>query len=122
MAVARLASIVFDCADPASLARFWAELLGGEIAVDGGAFVAVRTDSGWLAAFQVPNYQPPTWPDGDVPKQMHVDLSVDDLEVAQAEAVRLGARVAERQPDSAYYRVLLDPAGHPFCLSIQIPE
>lgn len=41
---------------------------------------------------------------------------------AGAEAIRLGARRAAEQPAPDRYRVLLDPAGHPFCLSTQIPE
>jgi hypothetical protein len=53
---------------------------------------------------------------------MHLDLAVDDLDEAEAEAVRLGARRAADQPAPGRYRVLLDPAGHPFCLSTQIPE
>lgn len=122
MAVARLASIVFDCQDPAQLAEFWAALVGGEIAVTGDKFVAVRTDRGWIAAMQVPDYRPPTWGDAAVPKQMHVDLSVDDLDVAEAEAIRLGARLVPDQPGQDRYRIFLDPAGHPFCLSIQIPD
>jgi hypothetical protein len=121
MALARLASIVFDCEDPAELAQFWAALVGGEIAVTGEQFVAVQTASGWIAAMQVPDYRPPTWGDAAVPKQMHVDLSVDDLNAAEAEAVRLGARSVPDQPDPDRYRIFLDPAGHPFCLSIQIP-
>ncbi|MEU4218946.1 VOC family protein [Actinoplanes sp. NPDC026623] len=122
MAVARFASIVFDCKDPAELARFWAALVGGEAAVTGEEFVAVRTTRGWIAAMQVPDYRPPTWGDAAVPKQMHIDLSVDDLDQAEAEAVRLGARLVSDQPAPDRYRIFLDPAGHPFCLSIQIPD
>jgi hypothetical protein len=46
---------------------------------------------------------------------LHLDLEVDDLESAVAHALASGARLAEhqRQPRA---RVLLDPAGHPFCL------
>jgi Glyoxalase-like domain len=40
---------------------------------------------------------------------------VDDLDAAVADAVALGARVAAFQPQDNV-RVLLDPAGHPFCL------
>ena len=122
MAVARLSSIVFDCAEPAELAQFWAALVGGEVAVAEDQFVAVRTDRGWIAAMQVPDYRPPTWGDAAVPKQMHIDLSVDDLDQAEAEAVRLGARLVFQQPAPDQYRIFLDPAGHPFCLSIQIPD
>lgn len=122
MAMARLASVALDCDDPSALAAFWAALLGGEVAFTSAEFVAVRTDQGWLATVRLPDYQPPSWPAATVPKQMHLDLAVDDLEAAQAEALRLGARLAEQQPSPERWRVLLDPAGHPFCLSTQIPE
>jgi hypothetical protein len=46
---------------------------------------------------------------------MHLDIAVDDLAVALASAVELGATVAEFQPQEDV-RVLFDPAGHPFCL------
>ena len=48
-------------------------------------------------------------------------LAVADLDEAAAEAERLGARPAPNQPDPRRWRVLLDPAGHPFCLTNQIP-
>jgi Glyoxalase-like domain len=44
------------------------------------------------------------------------------LDEAEAEAVRLGARLPDEQPSPDRWRVLLDPAGHPSCLSTQIPE
>jgi hypothetical protein len=122
MATACLGSIALDCASPSALATFWAELLGGEIAFTSETFVAVKTDHVWLAAVQVEDYRTPTWPDGDTPKQMHLDLAVDDLDQSEAEAVQLGAVRAADQPAPDRYRVLLDPAGHPFCLSTQIPE
>jgi hypothetical protein len=46
---------------------------------------------------------------------MHFDFQVGDLDSAVAEAVALGASVATDQPQDNV-RVLLDPAGHPFCL------
>ena len=122
MSLARLASTALDCSDPSALAAFWAALVGGEIAFTSDDFCAVKTDRGWLATVRVSDYQPPSWPDPAVPKQMHLDLAVEDLEAAQAEAVRLGATLADAQPAPDRWRVLLDPAGHPFCLSTQIPE
>ena len=122
MPVARLASVALDCADPLPLATFWARLLGGEVAFTSDAVVAVRTDRGWLMALRVPGYAAPDWPDGPFPKQIHLDLAVDDLDVAEAEAIRLGARKAAEQPGPDRWRVLLDPAGHPFCLTTQIPD
>ncbi len=122
MAVARLGSISLDCAEPEPLAAFWAELLGGEVAFTSDDFVAVKTERGWISAVRVPDFTAPSWPGGTVPKQMHLDLAVDDLDAAEAEAVRLGAHPAPEQPAADRWRVLLDPAGHPFCLSSQIPE
>jgi hypothetical protein len=46
---------------------------------------------------------------------MHFDFQVGDLDSAVAEAVALGASLASAQPQENV-RVLLDPAGHPFCL------
>jgi len=122
MPTARLASIALDCADPGALGAFWAALLGGAIEFSSDDFVAVKTDRMWLAAVRVPDYRPPSWPEDVLPKQMHLDLAVEDLEEAQAQALGLGAVRAVVQPAPDRYLVLLDPAGHPFCLSTQIPD
>lgn len=122
MAVARSISISLDCAEPLALATFWAELVGGEVAFTSDEFVAVKTGRGWLATVRVLDYRPPSWPDGPIPKQMHLDVAVDDLEEAEAAALRLGARPAAEQPEPQRWQVLLDPAGHPFCLTTQIPD
>jgi hypothetical protein len=53
---------------------------------------------------------------------MHLDLAVENVDEAEAEAVHLGAIRATDQPAPDRWRVLLDPAGHPFCLTTQIPE
>ena len=50
---------------------------------------------------------------------MHFEILVDDLDAAIADAVEAGARVADHQPadrDPSLLRIMLDPAGHPFCL------
>lgn len=51
---------------------------------------------------------------------MHLDLAAADLDAAQAHALNLGAVLAPEQPSPDRWRVLLDPAGHPFCLSAQL--
>jgi hypothetical protein len=117
MSAASLAMITLDSADPARLAAFWAEFLGGRIIHETDEVVVVSTDRGGIATCRVPDYTPPTWPAGDKPKHMHLDLAVEDKDAAETEALRLGARVAENQPGGDTWRVLLDPAGHPFCLT-----
>lgn len=43
---------------------------------------------------------------------MHMDLMVEDLDVAETAVMELGASKAEHQPGETF-RVFLDPAGHP---------
>jgi hypothetical protein len=123
MAVGRIGSISLDCADPSALAQFWATMTGGAVAFSSDDFVAIRMPSGqWLSAVRVEGYRAPTWPEGDTPKQMHLDVAVDDLDGAERAAVAAGAVKAAHQAGPDRYRVLLDPAGHPFCLTSQIPD
>lgn len=122
MAVARTGVVSLDCAHARPLAEFWAAMLGGEIVFTSAAAVVVRTSWLALSAIEVPAYRPPTWPAVDVPQQIHLDLAVSDLEAAVAESLRLGATLAAEQPSPGRRRVLLDPAGHPFCLTTQIPS
>jgi hypothetical protein len=111
-----------DCADPVVLAEFWAAMLGGEVAFAHPTAVGIRTPWVWIAAIKVDDHRPPTWPGSDVPKQIHLDLDVDDLLQAVADAESLGAVSAEFQPAPELRRIMLDPAGHPFCLTTQIPR
>ena len=122
VAVARRGVISIDCADSRRLAEFWTAMLGGEVMFTNGGNVVIRTEWVWLCMMQVSDHRPPTWPDGDVPKQIHLDLAVDNLEEAVAEAVQLGARQPPEQPNRDQWRVMLDPAGHPFCLTTQVPS
>lgn len=121
MAVARVGMVSLDCADPVSLAEFWAGLLDCEVLMRDERVSAVRTEAFMIGMIRVPDYRPPTWPGGATPKNMHLDLAVRDLEEAEAEALRLGARKAEDQPNPDEWRVYFDPAGHPFCLTANIP-
>jgi len=118
----RLGGIGLDCDDPVQLSDFWAALLGGEIIYTSESLAIVKLGELFLNAYQVMDHRPPTWPGGPVPKQAHIDLDVDDLSQAEERALSLGARRAEWQPDPGSYLVLLDPAGHPFCLSTQFPD
>lgn len=108
-----------DCPNPAELADFYAALLGMRRVVEtpDGGVVAITDGAAILALMRVDPYVAPTWPAGDRPKQMHLDVSVDDLDRAVAAAEGLGARQAPEQPQPALWRVMLDPAGHPFCLT-----
>lgn len=119
-----------DCDDPISLAKFYSELTGLKVdltkssAID-GSWVELKDENNQVQlAFQkIPNYRPPTWPDGDLPQQVHMDFLVDDIAEGEAVALKLGATKTVFQPGSPpsaeyeyEFRVYLDPQGHPFCL------
>ncbi|MFF8838393.1 VOC family protein [Streptomyces sp. NPDC015130] len=119
----RLTAVTLDCADPMALAEFYRRATGlplAERSDDGFAGLARGPgSSGLFLGFQrVDGYRPPCWPGQDVPQQLHLDFDVDDLEEAAARLVEWGATVPAFQPEPELWRVVLDPAGHPFCLTV----
>jgi hypothetical protein len=118
MAIGKLWSVTLDCADPEALAGFWAKALDGTVAYSSDNFVGVEIPGGpWIGAYRIDGYEPPEWPEGAPPKQFHLDFAVDDLDSAEQAAAALGARKADHQPEPDRWRVLFDPAGHPFCIT-----
>jgi catechol 2,3-dioxygenase-like lactoylglutathione lyase family enzyme len=115
----RLATVVLDCQDANALADFYSRLLGWEVTFRESDWALMRSaDGGTGLGFQSePWYQPPVWPeaDGQLTKMLHLDIQVDDLEEAATYACAAGARLADFQPRDDL-RILLDPAGHPFCV------
>ena len=111
----RLSAVSLDCDDHVLLATFYAELLDGAVlwthehasAVDVGGLVLVTQS--------VQDHREPEWPGAAI---VHLDLTAvsGHLDAMVARAVSLGARLADPQPDPRW-RVLLDPAGHPFCIT-----
>jgi len=115
---ARLCAVTIDCSDPVQLALFYQQFLGGTLYSSNNDFVVLSTDSDVRLDFQrVPNDQPPPWPDRAAPRRLHLDFIVDDLDKAEIHLLGLGAVLADSQPGGQRFRVLLDPAGHPFCLA-----
>jgi catechol 2,3-dioxygenase-like lactoylglutathione lyase family enzyme len=110
--IGRLHHVVLDCPDPAALARFWSELLGQPITYSSEDWVVVAADdrTSGLAFQLAPDHRPATWPDPEVPQQLHLDVMVEDVAAAGTRVLSLGAT---RLGDVNVYA---DPAGHPFCL------
>ena len=115
-----LSSTVLGSPDPRGLAGFYRDLLGWEVRVDQPEWVVLGSPSGAGLAFQLEDgHVPPTWPSGPGDQQMqaHLDIRVNDLAAGVARAQALGASLADQQPQDDV-RVLVDPAGHPFCLFV----
>jgi catechol 2,3-dioxygenase-like lactoylglutathione lyase family enzyme len=120
MAIARLQLAALDCPDARALAAFYSAITGWPESTphdDYPDWVQLVGDAGVTLAFQqVTDYVPPQWPGQERPQQMHLDFTVADLDAGEAAALAIGAVKHEVQPAPEEFRVLLDPAGHPFCL------
>jgi len=109
--------ISLGCPDPQRLADFYLTLLGGRQLWAKDSSVAVEVPGAVLVVQKVDGYVPPDWPRTAI---VHLDLTADDLGAAGERALALGATLPE-QPDPRW-QVLLDPAGHPFCLTPFTPD
>ena len=112
--------VVLDAPDAPELAHFYARLLDWQVFNESAqwATVAPSETAGYNLAFATqPHYVRPVWPTakGEPQMSMHLDLEVDDLDEAVGHALEVGAELAPYQPQEKV-RVMIDPAGHPFCL------
>lgn len=133
---AELRQVVLDTTDARTLAEFYRELLGftyrpgdepppaGEPDPRGADWLVLRGSAGANLAFQqVPELPAATWPEGSVPQQLHLDLTVsskDELLAEHERALALGARMLLDRFDDPQepLRVYADPSGHPFCIFV----
>ena len=112
MAVRGLDEIVVDCADPVSLAGFWAKVFGVDTTNESETWTYIDVPGATTVVFQkVPEAK-------TVKNRLHLDVEVDDI---PAEAARLVALGATRQGDvcadpPGRFQVMLDPEGNEFCL------
>jgi catechol 2,3-dioxygenase-like lactoylglutathione lyase family enzyme len=112
--IGRMHHVILDAPDPARLADFYSALFGLPITYRDNDFAVVSVDSttSGIAFQRISNRTPSAWPD-DGPLSIHMDVMVDDVDLAADRLTQLGARVLRRADGSC---VLADPAGHPFCL------
>ena len=112
-------STVLGAPDPSALAYFYQELLGWNRVADEPDWVKLEPPAGGTAlSFQLEEkHVPPVWPadEGDQQMMMHLDIKVENLNEAVKWALEAGATLADFQPQLDN-RVMIDPAGHPFCL------
>lgn len=130
----QLLHTVVDAVDIRELAEFYRKLLGLAYAPGSKPPASGEDDEDWLVladdggrrvlAFQqVAELTPTTWPEDEIPMQLHLDFTVsnaDELSRHRNHAEQLGARLLfdrTDDPEEPLY-VLADPAGHPFCLFV----
>jgi hypothetical protein len=120
-----------DCSDPINLANFYSSITGLKVDIttentdSNIVWVELKDNQGIpkLAFQKVANYKAPTWPEGPIPQQLHLDFAVKNLDETEVELLKIGAVKTEFQPGSpksndysTEFRVYLDPEGHPFCI------
>jgi hypothetical protein len=133
----RFMQVVLDTTDARGLAEFYRQLLGyryrpGDEPPPADSddprgrdwLVLVTPDGRRAVAFQqVARLRETTWPDDEIPQQLHLDLTVPtmaELDLQHERAVALGARLRyDRAWDADEpLRVYADPAGHTFCILV----
>lgn len=110
-------SITIMAPDQPALAAFYARLLGEQVTAQEPGWAQLRTGLMTINIELEQQWSPPVWP-AEPDRQrstQHLDIRVDDLDAAETWAVECGATRAGVQPQTDV-RVLLDLAGHPFCL------
>jgi len=112
----QLHALCFDANDPLRLARFWAGVLGWEMADDprDGSALLPNDDTGFRLRF-LPTREPKTGQN-----QMHFDLtstSLEDQQQTVARSLELGGRHIDigQRPEEEHV-VLADPEGNEFCV------
>ena len=104
----------FDCRDAATLARFWADVLGYEVAPwawEEGALIGDPDRSEpWIGFAGVPESK-------DAKNRFHPDLEADNLDAEVARLESIGARTIEVHREPFWdWNVMVDPEGNEFCL------
>jgi hypothetical protein len=132
-----LRAVAVDATNARDVAEFYRALLGyeyrpgdelppaGQADVRGSDWLVLRDRAGVarIAVQCVAELPASTWPDPQVPQQLHLDMTVadvDELAVQRERALSLGAKVLQDRsadPDEPLY-VFADPAGHPFCIFV----
>jgi hypothetical protein len=106
-------SVSFDCADPLTLAAFWAAALGTDVDEDATSELAFVEAAGWGG--------PSMWfarvPEPKTAKnRMHLDLRAPETMAREVQRLAvLGAEIVERHEG---HTVMNDPEGNVFCVEL----
>lgn len=119
----KMYAFTVDCKEPHELAKFYAKLMNWEVRAFDENWAGVHPPGAHHGGYPFilfqrnPDYVPPVWPEEPEAQQQmaHLDFAVNDLEKAVQHAIECGATISDQQ-FSDDWRVMFDPAGHPFCL------
>lgn len=113
--------VVLDSDNADELSAFYERLLGWTRFKGEGFITLANVEQNgfptWITFQQADDYMPPVWPatPGKQQQMAHLDFHVENMEAGVKHALECGATLSEIQLDDRW-RVMLDPAGHPFCI------
>ena len=130
VAYMKLGAVVIDSDNSEELSEFYQRLLGWTREhqyFEGDKWIVLKSAEGEGAPIvfqEAADYEKPIWPSAQGLQQqmMHLDFYVnfEDFDDEVGHAISCGARLSEIQLSESW-KVLLDPAGHPFCI-IPLPS
>ncbi|AIX99810.1 hypothetical protein ART_0212 [Arthrobacter sp. PAMC 25486] len=109
----RLATIVINTENPATLANFWTAFMCTEVESTAPGFTWLKAvHGGPRIALQEVMYP------SEGPRRLHMDFATDDVDTEVARAISLGAtRLEEHTFPDFRWVVLADPDGNEFCIA-----
>jgi hypothetical protein len=104
--------VVIDTRDPATLGRWWADVLGWVVLNDSDAEFEIRPSTDRLPGLIFV----PVGEAKNVKNRLHLDFRPDDQGAEVERFLRAGARHVDIGQGSSPWIVLADPEGNEFCV------
>ncbi|WP_043346895.1 VOC family protein [Beutenbergia cavernae] len=108
-----IGQVTTDSTDPGPLARWWADVTGGQVVAEHDGWFYIVQGPGGAFAFQKVDAVTPG------KNKVHVDFATtDDLDAVADELVAAGASLVAKRGDDAFrWITLTDPQGNEFCVA-----
>jgi predicted enzyme related to lactoylglutathione lyase len=117
-----LRGVIYDCRDHRAMCEFYRRLLGVEIQDEQDGWLELAPGSSSVIMGFTPVDPSKLEKVGN--QRVRIDIEVDDLDVANAKVLALGAtlvQVVHVRPDEEH-RIYADPEGNEFNLVLPIPD
>ena len=114
MPAPRITTVIVNAEQPERLISFWCAFFQTEVAVQDAGITWLARNTEGAVGFGIQQVDRKR---GNHP-EMHLDIEVDDLDVAQQQVEALGGSLlaVRHLPDGFEWRVMADPDGNEFCL------
>jgi hypothetical protein len=110
----QIATVTIDCADPAPIARWWADALGWQVTYEDGEEWVIEPPAGDehaapLLFIKVPDEK-------TTKNRIHLDLRPEDRDAEVARLEGMGAKRIDIGQGDVTWVVMADPFGNEFCV------